>query len=99
MAEWLRTDRDFVEADVVRWTEAVFKPRRNKGKAVKIGERFVVAEVLREQDGWVHLLDRQRKFVSARGVLERQIPIFQVGTEIKRKRGTVSHLSTRYPKP
>lgn len=52
--------RDFIESDVLRWTEAVFDPRRRKGKARKIGEREVIAEVqTRGQDGWIRFLVRR----------------------------------------
>lgn len=57
MVEWIPT-KDFIAADVIRWREGVFD-RRRKGKALRIGERDVIAEVLsRGEDGWVRLLVR-----------------------------------------
>ena len=49
MAERIPTGDHFIEADVIRWKEAVFKPWRKKGRAVKLGDRVVVAEVLRQE--------------------------------------------------
>ena len=57
MDDWVTAD-DFIPADVIRWTEGIFD-RRRKGKALRIGERLVTAEVLsRGPDNWVQLLVR-----------------------------------------
>lgn len=57
MDQWVPA-RDFITADVIRWTEGVFSNRR-RGKPLRIGERVVTAEVLsRGEDGWVGLLVR-----------------------------------------
>lgn len=57
MEQWIEA-QDFIAADVIRWKEGVFHNRR-KGKALRIGERQVAAEVLqRGEDGWVKLLVR-----------------------------------------
>ena len=60
MEQWVSASDGFIEADVIRWNESVFaNPRRGKGKPLRIGERQVVAEVLRtDRDGWVYLLVR-----------------------------------------
>lgn len=79
-----------MEADVIRWNEGVFRARRRKGKALKLGERMVVAEVLREAEGWVHVLVRHCELVSVQtGTLPRQVPLLQKSTETKRKRKTI----------
>lgn len=58
-AEWIPCGSGFIEADVIRWTEGVWrKPRQRRGRAVNIGELLVTAEVLRDQDGWLDLLVR-----------------------------------------
>lgn len=57
MEQWIEA-QDFIAADVIRWKEGVYHNRR-KGKALRIGERQVAAEVLhRGEDGWVKLLVR-----------------------------------------
>lgn len=57
MEQWIEA-QDFIAADVIRWKEGVFHNRR-RGKALRIGERQVAAEVLqRGEDGWVKLLVR-----------------------------------------
>ncbi|BBB13918.1 hypothetical protein [Sphingopyxis sp. FD7] len=57
MDQWIPA-ADFIAADVVRWTEGIYD-RRKRGKALRIGERLVAAEVIeRGKDGWVKLLVR-----------------------------------------
>lgn len=47
MEGWIPAGGHFIEADVIRWTEGVFGPRRGKSiRAMKLGERIVTAEVL-----------------------------------------------------
>ena len=90
MAEWVPTEGHFVEADVIRWKEGVFLPRRGKGRALKLGDRIIVAEVLREDEGWVFLLVRHCELASVRtGRLPREVPLPHKGDEIKRKRATI----------
>lgn len=55
MDQWVPAT-DFIAADVIRWTETIYD-RRKRGKALRIGERLVAAEVIeRGKDGWVKLL-------------------------------------------
>lgn len=91
MAEWIAAGEHFVEADVIRWQERVYQTRRRgKSKAAKIGERRVVAEVLRDVDGWVCLLIRHSELMSVEtGRLMRTVPLLEPGTEVKRKRQTI----------
>ena len=59
MTEWVPVGGDFIKADVVRWKEGVFERRGPRGRrAINIGNRLVIAEVLTEPDaeGWVLLL-------------------------------------------
>lgn len=57
MDQWVPAT-DFIAADVIRWTEGIYD-RRRRGKALRIGERLVAAEVIeRGKDGWVKLLVR-----------------------------------------
>lgn len=57
MDQWVPAT-DFIAADVVRWTEGIYD-RRRRGKALRVGERQVAAEVIeRGKDGWVKLLVR-----------------------------------------
>jgi hypothetical protein len=61
-AEWIPCGSGFIEADIVRWIESVWRrPRRNRRRAIRavnVGERVVVAEVLRDEGGWLDLLVR-----------------------------------------
>jgi hypothetical protein len=91
MTEWVPVGNDFIAADVIRWKEGVFKPRRSKkGKAIKLGERQMIAEVLRDEAGWVYLLVRGCEVLSATiGVNLRDVPIVEKNTQTKRKRATI----------
>ena len=50
MTQWIEV-KDFIEADVIRWTEGVFDRARRNKKASRLGERRVTAEVLRTEPG------------------------------------------------
>jgi hypothetical protein len=54
MPKWMPCDGKFVESDVLRWREPVWKPKRGKtAKPVLIGERLITAQLLREDGGWL----------------------------------------------
>lgn len=87
MEQWVEA-KDFIVADVIRWTEAVFLDRR-RGKALRIGERQVAAEVLeRGEDGWVRLLVRTCAITKA-DVTGTTVQVLKSGTVIKRAVKTV----------
>ena len=58
MSAWLKCRERFIVGDVVRWHEPVWKKRGPKRRAVKVGERLVTAEVIRESEraGFVDLV-------------------------------------------
>jgi hypothetical protein len=88
---WIPATDGFIAADVVRWKETVFKPRRaRKGKAVRQGERLVTAEVIRDgrEDGWSRLLVRACETASLR-TGTRSLPVLTKNEEIKRARKTI----------
>jgi len=73
---------------VVRWKESAWErwgPRSTR--AVNIGDRWVTAEVLREEEGWVYLLVRGCKVLTEKTA--RQVKTLRKGSEIKRKRKTI----------
>lgn len=81
----------FIEADVIRWKEPVFKNRR-RGRPARLGDRLVTAEVLPDgdRDGWVHLLVRRAEVVSAHpGWNLSDVLLPATGTETKRQRRTI----------
>ena len=98
MSEWIKCgSRGFIQADVIRWREAVWeRPQRRRRSqpeeepAVKIGERLVTAEVLRDADraGWVRLLVRACEIVRDR-TGGRRVHALKAGEEIKRKSDTI----------
>lgn len=87
-AEWIPCGSGFIEADVIRWTEGVWqKPRRRRGRAVNVGDLVVVAEVIRDEEGWVDLVIRG-------GTVASEKPGYKVSVlanylEIRRKRHTI----------
>lgn len=91
MAEWVPIQDDgFVAADVIRWKEGVYKPRRSrKAKPLRIGDQIVTAEVLKEPDakGWVRLLVRKCEVLDEL-TTKKLFPI-TANTEIRRARKTI----------
>jgi len=87
-AEWIPCGSGFIEADVIRWTEGVWRrPRQRRGRAVNIGELLVIAEVLRDEGGWLDLLIRGCSIVSEKpGHKVQPLPAAQPA---RRKRHTV----------
>lgn len=87
MEQWVEA-KDFIAADVIRWTEGVFHNRR-RGKALRIGERLVAAEVLqRGEDGWVKLLVRACT-ITKDEMAGKAIQTFKTGEQIRRAIKTV----------
>lgn len=88
MADWI-VCKDFIEADVIRWTEAVWERRSAKAKALKIATRRVTAEVLRDDAaGWVRLLVRNCEILER--FTRKDAGHLRDGQEIKRKRPTIT---------
>lgn len=82
MTNWVPAP-DFIAADVIRWTEGVFENRR-RGKALRIGERRVAAEVLsRGNDGWVRLIVRACT-ITKDEFGGRTVTILKAGTTVRR---------------
>jgi hypothetical protein len=91
MAVWISVGDGFIEADVIRWKEPVFK-NRGWGEPVRVGDRVVTAEVLREadKDGWVYLLVRHSEVASARtGWQLSDILLPATGKETRRRLRTI----------
>ncbi len=88
MQKWVPCGSGFIEADVIRWKEAVWEKRqRLRGRAVNAGDRMVVAEVIRDADGWVELLVRECSIVSEKpGWLLKPLP---KNVEARRRRRTI----------
>ncbi len=83
-------DGGLIKADVIRWKEGVYKPRRSrKAKAVRLGEWLVSAEVLQDPDvkGWMRLLVRKCEILSELSI--KSPPPMSSGTEIKRAKKTI----------
>ncbi|MGD1063903.1 MAG: hypothetical protein ABR860_11645 [Terracidiphilus sp.] len=90
-AKWIPCGSGFIAADVVRWKERVWekRSRRRNARAVNVGERFVTAEVLREDaEGWVHLLTRVCDLSSER-IPGRKVTLLPKGETLRRKRRTI----------
>jgi hypothetical protein len=91
MAVWISVGDGFIEADVIRWKEPVFK-NRGWGEPVRVGDRMVTAEVLREadKDGWVYLLVRHSEVASVRtGWQLSDMLLPATGKETRRKLRTI----------
>ncbi|MBE0626447.1 MAG: hypothetical protein IH606_16725 [Burkholderiales bacterium] len=91
MAEWVPIqDGRLIAADVIRWKENVYGPRRSrKAKAARLGVRLVTAEVLKEPDtqGWMQLLVLKCDILKVMSV--RTPPEFSSNMTIKRALKTI----------
>jgi hypothetical protein len=87
MTKWIPCGSGFIEADVIRWKEGAWEKRGRRGSAVNAGERMVIAEVIRDKEGWVDLLLRGSTVVSEKpGWLLKPLP---KNLEVRRKRTTI----------
>jgi len=88
-AAWIPT-AEFIEADVIRWKEPIFaKPNhRRNTKSVKLGERFVTAELLQRDQGWLCVLVRRCELLSSDAKLPHGLLLLREGSEIKRRSAT-----------
>ncbi len=88
VAKWVRCSSGFIEADVIRWRESVWqKPRRNRGRAVNIGDRVVIAEVIRDDGEWVDLLVRDCTVASE--TTRHHVAPLAKNAPVRRKRHTI----------
>ena len=79
---------NFITADVVRWTEGIYD-RRKRGKALRIGERLVAAEVIeRGKDGWVKLLVRACTITKDEYAGKSLLPL-KAGEQVRRGEKTI----------
>jgi hypothetical protein len=87
-AEWVPCSSGFIEADVIRWSEGVWqKPRRRRGRAVNVGDRMLIAEVIRDDGEWVDLLVRDCTIASEKP--GRKVLPLAKNLEVHRKRHTI----------
>lgn len=57
MSKWIHCGADFVEADIIRYTEIVWKPRKRRtDKAQKIGTREIVGRVAACNTEWADVV-------------------------------------------
>lgn len=86
--EWVSCSSGFIQADVIRWREGIWrKPRKKRGRSTHVGDRVVIAEVIRDDGEWVDLLVRDCAVVIDR--LGNGTALLPKSTEIRRKRHTV----------
>ncbi len=79
---------EIIEADVIRWKEAVWEKGKRGRKAVCVGERQVVGEVKGlSVDGWVVVKIVQCAVLADRSFKPKG-PL-KVGDEIKRRKATI----------
>jgi hypothetical protein len=87
MDKWIAAP-DFIEADVITWTEAVFAKRGRK-KARPTGERKITGEVLSKgADGWCVILVRSCIITKDESMAQPVVGI-KPGTEVKRATKTI----------
>lgn len=88
MEPWVAAE-NIIRADVIRWTEGVFSRRGRSKKSLRVGERQVVAEVLkRTDDGWLMLLIR-RCTITRDEFAGSSVPTLELESEVRRAFKTV----------
>jgi len=88
MPKWIPCGSGFIEADVIRWKEDVWRrPKRKQGHAVNLGDRVVTAEVIRDEEGWIDLIIRGCAVSNEKP--GRKVEVLAKDTEIRRKRSTI----------
>jgi hypothetical protein len=88
VAEWVPCSSGFIEADVIHWSEGVWQqPRRKRGRVLNIGDRVVIAEVIRDDGEWVDLLVRDCIIASEKP--GRKVLPLAKNLEVRRKRHTI----------
>jgi hypothetical protein len=86
---WAAAKNDFMPADVIRWTEPVWKTKRSrKAKGLKVGSCQLTAEVLKDEGGWLTLLIRENIITIDKPEYRHDAPP-KKGAEVRRKRETV----------
>lgn len=90
MADWIPIG-EFTEADVIRWREGIYRPRKEgKGNSERLGQRLVTAELLKKGDDWFHLRVCACELISFRGGrLPEGLFRLREGTTTKRKPRTI----------
>lgn len=87
VGKWVACGEKFITGDVIRWREAVWKPKARKtSKAVRIGERVVTAEVQHCGPEWAHLLVKACETQRAE-TWWKPIKEFKTGELLRRRRG------------
>lgn len=88
--EWVPCGDRYIDADVIRWREAIWKPKTGKkSRPRKIGERLVTAEVVkRESGGWVRLKIRQCETTNAEDWIF-TIPPVEIQSVVRRQAATI----------
>jgi hypothetical protein len=91
MARWIPCGEDFITGDVIRWVEAVWKPKkRQTDRGEKLGYRLVTAQVMRSDSEWAslevmgckhHLLDGWTVDALEGHIRRRRGPIGQGGAQ------------------
>jgi len=90
VSEWIPCSTGFIEADVVRWTEPVWKRGRRKGsRPVKVGERLVVAQVAGVEAGGWALLQVIESRVTEEKQGRRVTEVLRKGQDVRRKCTTI----------
>jgi len=89
--EWVKCGKDFIEADVIRWREPVWKPQAKTSKKppVILGHRTVTGQILKfDRYGWAHV-QVMACTVEILPRCTRPLAPLEVGKPIRRKRDKI----------
>ena len=90
MPKWIPCGADYRVGDVLRWREAVWKPKaRKNSKPVMIGERLITAQLVHCDGEWLELMLKSCETTNAETWWKR-IPPLKTGEPLKRRRGPLA---------
>lgn len=85
---WEKSGEDFVESDVIEWTEAIWPPNRNRRKKSRPwGTQKVIAQVAAIDGDFLKLTIIKSEILENNGV--KQLIPHKVGSTITKKRATL----------
>lgn len=85
---WEKSVENFVESDVIEWTEAMWPPNRNRRKKSRPwGKQKVIAQIAAVDGDFIKLTILKSEILENNGV--KQLVPHKVGSTITKKRATL----------
>lgn len=90
MPDWIPCKGDYRVGDILRWREAVWKPKaRRNSRTVMIGERLITARLTQCDGDWLEFALKSSETKNAE-TWWKPIPELKTDKPLKRRRGALS---------